>query len=131
MVIKNMKRELIDGAAAITFEYDGQKYLEWLDIDNENMLTMIDSHLEANARHLNLEAVVEELEDWLHDNPIKIEWVRSVRRDIFDGSMSGGEYDTLAQAKASLEGVKSELLAACSTAEQVAAINAGRLEIYW
>ncbi|KAB2686060.1 hypothetical protein [Brucella tritici] len=107
--ITDIKREFIDGVAAITFKVAGEANLEWLDDDNHNLLISNgDSHLSINGNFSDeiYDDIVKQLEEWLEENPVKIEW--SENNGFHGGFMDGGSYDTLAEAEAALEGVKAE-----------------------
>ena len=71
--ITDIKREFIDGVAALTFKVAGEANLEWLDDDDHNSLTSNgDSHLSTNSGLSEdiQESVIEQLEEWLAENPI-------------------------------------------------------------
>jgi len=71
--ITDIKREFIDGAAALTFNVAGEAHLEWLDDDDYNLLISNgDSHLSTNSGLSEdiQDAIIEQLEEWLAENPI-------------------------------------------------------------
>lgn len=123
--VTNIRREILDGTAALVFDRGGSQTCEWLETDDHNALTSNDSHLICNHRGLNLDVINEELNDWLAENPVKIEWVKG------NDSMDGGSYDTLAEAEAALESVKSEFFAQCGTDQDRANLEAGEFRIVW
>nr|WP_312196565.1 hypothetical protein [Brucella anthropi] len=66
--VTDIKREFIDGVAALTFKVAGEANLEWLDEDDHNLLTSNgDSHLSTNGNFSDEvhKAIVEQLEEWL------------------------------------------------------------------
>lgn len=72
--VTDIKREFIDGTAALTFNVSGEAHLEWLDDDDHNSLTSNgDSHLSTNSGLSEdiQESVIEQLEDWLAENPVE------------------------------------------------------------
>ncbi|ERI12535.1 hypothetical protein O206_11125 [Ochrobactrum sp. EGD-AQ16] len=123
--VSDIRREFLDGTAALVFKLGGSETCEWLEADDHNALTNSDSHLSCNHGSLNLEVINEELNDWLEENPVKIEWVKG------NDNMDGGSYDTLAEAEAALEGVKAEFFAQCGTDENRVMLEAGEFRILW
>jgi len=127
--ITNIRREFIDDAAALVFDLGGEQNCEWLDKDDHNMLTDSDSHLITNFSHLELDGVFEQLNEWLEENPVKIEW--SENNGFHGGFMDGGSYYTLTEAEAALEGVKAEFFAQCGTDEDRVTLESGEFRILW
>lgn len=123
--VTDIRREFLDGAAALVFKLGGSETCEWLETDDHNALTSNDSHLITNHGYLNVEVINEELNDWLAENPVKIEWAKG------NDSMDGGSYDTLAEAEAALEGVKADFFAQCGTDEDRKNLEAGEFRIVW
>jgi len=73
--ITNIKREFIEGSAALTFNVAGEENLEWLDADDHNFLVnnLGDSHLMINGNFSDeiYDAIVKQLKEWLAENPIE------------------------------------------------------------
>lgn len=123
--VTDIRRDFVDGTAALVFNLGGEKTCEWLEIDNHNSLTNSDSHLGCNHSYLNLDVINDALNEWLSENPVKIEWSKG------NDSMDGGSYDTLAEAQAALESVRAEMLSQCSGDEDRKNFEEGELKIHW
>ncbi len=127
--VSDIRREFIDGTAALVFKLGGLQTCEWLETDDHNSLTSSDSHLDTNFGHLDLDVINEILTDWLAENPVKIEW--SENKGFHGGFMDGGSYDTLAEAEAALDGVSAEMLSQCADPENRKNFEEGKLKIHW
>lgn len=123
--VSDLRREFVDGTAALVFKLGGSETCEWLETEDHNALTSSDSHLDTNFHHLDLDVVNEALNDWLAENPVKIEWVKG------NDSMDGGFYDTREEAEVALESIKTEFFAQCGTEEDRANLKAGEFRILW
>lgn len=73
--VTDIKREFIEGSAALTFNVAGEENLEWLDADDHNFLVnnLGDSHLMINGNFSDeiYDAIVKQLKEWLAENPIE------------------------------------------------------------
>jgi len=72
--VTDIKREFIEGSAALTFKVAGEDHLEWLDDEDHNFLinNLGDSHLSINGNFSDeiYDAIVKQLKEWLAENPI-------------------------------------------------------------
>ncbi|WP_343314062.1 hypothetical protein AAIB41_02640 [Brucella sp. BE17] len=127
--VTDIRRDFVDGTAALVFNLGGEKSCEWLEVDDHNSLTSSDSHLGCNHSYLNLDVIKDALNSWLAENPVKIEW--SENKGFHGGFMDGGSYDTLAEAQAALESVRAEMLSQCSDDEDRKNFEEGELKILW
>jgi hypothetical protein len=123
--VTDIRREFVDGTAALVFKVGDVETCEWLETDDHNSLTNSDSHLDTNFGHLDLDVVNEALNDWLDENPVKIEWSKG------NDSIDGGSFDTFAEAEEALEDVKAEFFAQCGTDEDRTNLETGVFRILW
>ncbi|MPR60643.1 hypothetical protein D7027_02195 [Ochrobactrum intermedium] len=122
--VTDIRRGFVDNSAALLFKINGVDWIEWLDDDNHNHLESTHTHLDSQYAG-DHEEVWAQLKEWLADNKVLVEWSNG------QASMLGGEFDTLAEAEAALESVKSEFFAQCETDEDRANLEAGEFRIVW
>lgn len=127
--VKNIRRGFIDTTPALLFTVNGQETCEWLENDDHNALTSNDSHLDTIYTVDAVADITSKLEDWLSENPIKIEW--SENNGFHGGFIDGGTFDTLAEAEEEMGNFKKELLAQCATDEDRQKIGNGKISIFW